>query len=60
MFPPKFDTYIKIKYFWIVFVFLNGIWVVLPTATIIKEYCREYCTCCACPGGGDKDTKKKD
>ncbi len=36
--PPRFDSYIKIKYFWFVFVFLNNIWVVLPLWVIFNAY----------------------
>ena len=28
--PPTFDSYNKIKYFWFVFVFLNSIWIFVP------------------------------
>ncbi len=29
--PPSFDSYLKIKYFWSVFVFCNFIWITVPT-----------------------------
>ncbi len=28
--PPTFDSYYKFKYFWFVFIFLNGIWIAVP------------------------------
>ena len=36
--PPKFDTYLKLKYFWFVFVCLNGIWVVIPFYIYWRTY----------------------
>lgn len=36
--PPKFDSYLKLKYFWFVFVFLNGIWVVIPFYIYYRAY----------------------
>ena len=36
--PPQFDTYLKLKYFWFVFVFLNGIWVVIPFYVYYRAY----------------------
>jgi hypothetical protein len=36
--PPRFDSYLKLKYFWFVFVLLNGVWVVIP----FYIYCRTY------------------
>ncbi|XP_068672107.1 emopamil-binding protein-like [Montipora capricornis] len=28
--PPKFDSFEKVFYFWTIFVFANGIWIVVP------------------------------
>ncbi|XP_003385787.1 PREDICTED: 3-beta-hydroxysteroid-Delta(8),Delta(7)-isomerase-like [Amphimedon queenslandica] len=36
--PPKFDSYLKLKYFWFIFVCLNHIWVFLPLTVIYKSY----------------------
>ena len=36
--PPRFNTYLKLKYFWFVFVFLNGIWVVIPFYIYYRAY----------------------
>ena len=36
--PPTFEGYLKLKYFWFVFVFLNLIWVVVPTLIMISAY----------------------
>lgn len=38
--PPKFDSYLKLKYFWFIFVFLNGIWIVVPLYFYYEVYCR--------------------
>lgn len=38
--PPKFDTYLKLKYFWFIFVFLNLIWVVVPLYLYYEAYVR--------------------
>jgi cholestenol delta-isomerase len=27
---PRFDSYLKIKYFWLIFVGCNGVWIVVP------------------------------
>ena len=35
---PKFVSYEKIKYFWIVFVCLNNLWIVLPSYICYKAY----------------------
>lgn len=36
--PPKFDTYLKLKYFWFIGVFCNGVWLTIPTLCIIAAY----------------------
>ena len=36
--PPKFDSYLKLKYFWGIFVFANGVWIVLPTLIMVGAY----------------------
>ena len=36
--PPTFSGYLKLKYFWFIFVCLNWIWIVLPTIVIAKAY----------------------
>lgn len=36
--PPRFDTYLKLKYFWFIFVFLNMIWVVIPLYLYYEAY----------------------
>lgn len=28
--PPTFDTYLKIKYFWLIFVGCNLVWIIIP------------------------------
>ncbi len=43
--PPTFDSYIKIKYFWIIFVGCNLVWIIVPTSIcycILKEMERDY------------------
>ena len=35
---PKFDSYEKIKYFWVIFVCLNNVWVILPSYLCYKAY----------------------
>ena len=27
---PTFDSYLKLKYFWLIFVGCNGVWIVVP------------------------------
>ena len=36
--PPRFDTYLKVKYFWLVFICLNSIWIVVPCLVFWKTY----------------------
>jgi hypothetical protein len=36
--PPKFDSYFKVKYFWIIFVGLNPIWIIIPIIAMIMSY----------------------
>lgn len=36
--PPTFDSYMKIKYFWFVFVFCNIIWTSIPTYFLWNTY----------------------
>ena len=54
---PKFDSYEKIKYFWIVFVCLNNVWIVLPSYICYKAY-TELRTLCE-RGEAVKEAKKK-
>lgn len=28
--PPLFDSYLKVKYFWVIFVGCNAVWIVVP------------------------------
>lgn len=30
MWPPKFDSYLKLKYFWLIFVGCNMVWIIVP------------------------------
>ena len=34
--PPTFDSFEKVFYFWIIFVFANSIWVVVPTTIMLQ------------------------
>jgi len=36
--PPRFDSYLNLKYFWFVFVFLNSIWIVVPLYHYYNAY----------------------
>ena len=43
--PPTFDSYIKLKYFWAIFVGCNLVWLIVPTSIcycILKEIERDY------------------
>ena len=34
--PPTFDSFEKVFYFWTIFVFANSIWIVVPTTIILQ------------------------
>lgn len=36
--PPTFEGYLKLKYFWFVFIFLNSLWVIIPAGIMISSY----------------------
>jgi len=36
--PPKFDSFEKIFYFWTIYVFANSIWVVVPTIILLQTF----------------------
>ena len=36
--PPTFDSFEKVFYFWIVFVFANSIWIVVPTTIMLQTF----------------------
>ena len=38
--PPRFDSYLKLKYFWFIFIFLNSIWIVVPIYYYYEVYCK--------------------
>ncbi|XP_064392725.1 uncharacterized protein LOC135340335 [Halichondria panicea] len=43
--PPTFDSYIKLKYFWAIFVGCNLVWLIVPTSIcycILREMERDY------------------
>lgn len=36
--PPTFEGYLKLKYFWFVFIGLNSLWIIVPTCVVISAY----------------------
>ena len=36
--PPVFDSYLKVKYFWLIFVGCNAVWIVIPLYIYISTF----------------------
>ena len=38
LWPPSFDGYLKIKYFWIIFVGCNMVWIIVPLCIYLNTF----------------------
>ncbi|XP_031554026.1 probable 3-beta-hydroxysteroid-Delta(8),Delta(7)-isomerase [Actinia tenebrosa] len=56
--PPRFDNFNDLFYFWFVFVCLNGVWVVVPVSIIVKSLYEMHHICSQLPPIKKKTSKR--